>query len=613
MTDVALPAPSVLDKTSEAARARVRSRYRAEARFRAYGLIAIAITALFLVVVLSNIVMKSIPAFTQHWLVFEVKLDAAEVDPQGSRDPATLRAADYQALVRTALRAQFPDVTDRAGRRLLDNILSSGASDELRERVVATPALVGQTVRVPILMSDDADLYFKGTGTKIARTGGRGTATVTGTSGEVTIRTTGDDFSASLLGVKRAISERARAERAEAARLRQFAARALTRAKEAEAQLAAARAAADAGRIASIQAQFKSATDEAEGLNQKAKDLEDSAAALQARFDDKSGIETLTEQLPSLLVAINGGMVKAETIGQAEIKGTALLPLKSEAEARAGAWQVVVFETPEANRRVSDREIAWLENLRERGVVESRFNWAFFTSGDSREPELAGIRGALVGSALTLFVTLILCLPIGVAGAIYLEEFAPKNRLTEVIEININNLAAVPSIVFGLLGLAVFLNFFGLPRSAPLVGGLVLALLVLPTIIIASRAALKAVPPSIKEAALGVGASHQQAVFHHVLPLAMPGIMTGTIIGMAHALGETAPLLMIGMVAFIVEPAVSITDAATVLPVQIYLWSDLPEIAFQAKTAAAIVVLLGFLFVMNGAAILLRKRFERRW
>ena len=218
-----------------------------------------------------------------------------------------------------------------------------------------------------------------------------------------------------------------------------------------------------------------------------------------------------------------------------------------------------------------------------------------------------------MGSALTLLITLVLCLPIGVMAAIYLEEFAQKNRLTDLIEVNINNLAAVPSIVFGLLGLAVFLNFFGLPRSAPLVGGLVLALLVLPTIIIAARAALKAVPPSIKEAALGVGASHQQAVFHHVLPLAMPGIMTGTIIGMAHALGETAPLLMIGMVAFIVDVPSSFTQAATVLPVQVYLWSDLPELAFQYKTAAAIMVLLLFLFCMNGMAIWLRRRFERRW
>lgn len=219
----------------------------------------------------------------------------------------------------------------------------------------------------------------------------------------------------------------------------------------------------------------------------------------------------------------------------------------------------------------------------------------------------------MIGSALTLLVTLLLCVPIGVAAAIYLEEFAPKNRLTDILEVNINNLAAVPSIVFGLLGLAVFLNAFNLPRSAPLVGGLVLALLILPTIIIASRAALRAVPPSIKEAALGLGASHQQAVFHHVLPLAMPGIMTGTIIGMAHALGETAPLLMIGMVAFIVDIPQAITEAATVLPVQIFLWSDLPELAFQSRTAAAIIVLLVFLLVMNAAAVILRKMFERRW
>jgi phosphate transport system permease protein len=295
------------------------------------------------------------------------------------------------------------------------------------------------------------------------------------------------------------------------------------------------------------------------------------------------------------------------------VAGDVLLPLSSDAQAGAGTWRVITYLTPEGNRRLGDREVAWLERLAEMDLVEGGFNWRFFTAGDSREPELAGIRGALFGSALTLLVTLFICLPLGVAAAIYLEEFAVKNRVTELIEVNINNLAAVPSIVFGLLGLAVFLNFIGLPRSAPLVGGLVLALLVLPTIIIAARAALKAVPPSIKEAALGVGASHQQAVFHHVLPLAVPGVLTGTIIGMAHALGETAPLLMIGMVAFIVEVPTSVTQAGTVLPVQIYLWSDLPEIAFQAKTAAAIIVLLLFLFVMNGTAIFLRRRFERRW
>ena len=242
-----------------------------------------------------------------------------------------------------------------------------------------------------------------------------------------------------------------------------------------------------------------------------------------------------------------------------------------------------------------------------------RFNATFFSTGDSREPEQAGILGAAVGSLFTLIVTLLLSFPIGVLAAVYLEEFAPKNRWTDLVEVNINNLAAVPSIIFGLLGLAVFLNFFGLPRSAPLVGGMVLALMTLPTIIIAARAALKAVPPSIREAALGIGASKLQVMTHHVLPLAMPGILTGTIIGMAQALGETAPLLMIGMVAFIVDIPGGFTDPATVLPVQIYIWADSPERAFVAKTSAAIMVLLGFLICMNALAIWLRKRFERRW
>jgi phosphate transport system permease protein len=267
----------------------------------------------------------------------------------------------------------------------------------------------------------------------------------------------------------------------------------------------------------------------------------------------------------------------------------------------------------EANRRVKDNEIGWYDLLDGQDRVTSRFNLDFFTTADSREPEEAGIFGALKGSLLTLLVTLALSFPIGVAAAIYLEEFAPKNRLTDIIEVNINNLAAVPSIVFGLLGLAMFLNFFGLPRSAPLVGGMVLALMTLPTIIIASRSALKAVPPSIREAALGLGASPLQVVTHHVLPLAMPGILTGTIIGMAQALGETAPLLMIGMVAFIVDVPQGFTDPSTVLPVQIYLWADSPERAFTERTSAAIMVLLGFLIFMNALAVLLRKRFERRW
>ena len=268
---------------------------------------------------------------------------------------------------------------------------------------------------------------------------------------------------------------------------------------------------------------------------------------------------------------------------------------------------------PEDERRVKDHQMVWIDTLIDSGRLEKRFNVAFFTSGDSREPELAGIWGAVVGSFLTLIVTLLLSFPIGVAAAVYLEEFAPKNRFTDLVEVNINNLAAVPSIVFGLLGLAVFINFFGLPRSAPVVGGLVLTLMTLPTIIIASRAALKSVPPSIREAALGMGASKMQMISHHVLPLAMPGMLTGTIIGMAQALGESAPLLMIGMVAFIVDIPGSFTDPATVLPVQVYLWADSPERAFVERTSAAIMVLLLFLIAMNAIAVWLRKRFERRW
>ncbi len=267
---------------------------------------------------------------------------------------------------------------------------------------------------------------------------------------------------------------------------------------------------------------------------------------------------------------------------------------------------------PDTEEMLLAAQQTWLHALSKRGKLRTVLNSTFFRAGDSREPELAGIRGALMGSCLTLSVTLLCSFPLGVAAAIYLEAFAKKGRLTDWIEININNLAAVPSIVFGLLGLAVFLNWMHLPRSAPLVGGFTLALMTLPTVIIASRAAIHAVPPSIQEAAIGIGASPVQVVFHHVLPVAMPGILTGTIIGMARALGETAPLLMIGMVAFIVDVPHSVFDAATALPVQVYLWADSPERAFLEKTSGAILILLSFLILMNGAAVWLRQRFENR-
>lgn len=612
MTDAAVVRGRVLDLTSDAARAHVRRRYRAEARFRAYGIGAILFAALALVVLVGDIVIKAVPAFTIAELTLDVPVSAEAIDPSGSNDPEVIARGDFIKPIRDTLLTMFPGVADnRRQRQALYGLLSTDAALDLRQRVMADPGLIGSTVKVPVLISDDADLYYKGLVTSVEELPARGIGSPSATTGTVTLLSSANDFSDELVRVKASLADQAAVLRRERDRLRvldQTNAADLVAARE---QLTAARA-SGAGVAALEGAVTKFESDEA-SLRTSIDGLSTRIADLEGRFDTAGSAEALDATAPSVLVEINGGVIKATEIGNDRITGEVLIPLASTDGAQPGTWRTLVLDTPEANRKLSDQEIAWLQRLKENGLVSERFNALFFSSGDSREAELAGILGALVGSAYTMLVTLIICLPIGVASAIYLEEFAPKNRWTELIEVNINNLAAVPSIVFGLLGLAVFLNFFGLPRSSPLVGGLVLALLVLPTIIIASRAALKAVPPSIREAALGVGASHQQAVFHHVLPLAMPGVLTGTIIGMAHALGETAPLLLIGMIAFIVDVPQGVTQAATVLPVQIFLWSDLPEIGFQAKTSAAIIVLLLFLFLMNGIAIVLRKRFERRW
>ncbi|MDR6769428.1 phosphate ABC transporter permease PstA [Azospirillum sp. BE72] len=410
---------------SEAFARRLRARHAAERRFRLAGAAAVALAALMLVVLLGSIVAKGSTAFWEARIRLEVTLDPAEVAER-----------NYTPLLRRALHAQFPQVTDRAGKRVLNDLLSSGAPYELEAMVAKNPALVGTTLTVWVRADDEIDQLVKG-------------------------------------------------------RYRR--------------------------------------------------------------------------------------------------------------------------DLPESERGLSDAKIAAADALLASGTLAQGFNTTLFTAGDSREPEQAGIGGAVVGSLLTLLVTMALSVPVGISAAVYLEEFAPKNRWTDLIEVNINNLAAVPSIIFGLLGLAVFLGFFGMPRSAPLVGGLVMALMTLPVIIISARVALKAVPPSIREAALGIGASPLQTVLHHVLPLAMPGILTGTIIGMARALGETAPLLMIGMVAFIVDVPHGLTDSATVLPVQIYMWADSPERAFTERTSAAILILLGVLILLNGTAVILRKIFERRW
>ena len=426
--------------TQEQSRARVQAnlkkRKRSEWRFRTFGIVSVIAGISFLGFLFFTIVGNGAGAFRQTYIQLDVTFDEAVIDPDGSRDEQTLQSANYAKLILNALLAEFPEASGRKDRRVLKSLVSSGASYELRDLVLANPGFIGTTQSLWLLADDEVDMFFKGY------------------------------------------------------------------------------------------------------------------------------IDRTVEQ---------------------------------------------------GSRRFKDKQIAWLDDLVADGRVRKQFNTIFFTSGDSREPELAGIWGATKGSFLMLLVTLVLSFPLGVAAAVYLEEFAPRNRWVDLIEVNINNLAAVPSIVFGLLGLAVFINFLGLPRSAPLVGGLVLTLMTLPVIIIASRAAIKSVPPSVREAAFGIGASHMQTVAHHVLPLALPGMMTGAIIGMARALGESAPLLMIGMIAFIVEVPGTPLDPSTALPVQVYLWADSPERAFVERTSAAIMVLLLFLLVMNASAVWLRSRFERRW
>ena len=327
--------------------------------------------------------------------------------------------------------------------------------------------------------------------------------------------------------------------------------------------------------------------------------------ALRSQFPDVSG-RSERRELNRLISVGAGYQIRDAVVADPDLLGQTLtMRLPAAANVDMVVKGNIDRNIPEEQRPVSDRQIGWIDALIAAERLDTHFNTALFSNGDSREPELAGIRGALMGSFYMLVITIALSFPIGAAAAIYLEEFAPKNRWADLIEVNINNLAAVPSIVFGLLGLAVFINWLAIPRSAPLVGGLVLSLLTLPVIIIAARAAIKAVPPSIREAALGLGASRMQVVFHHVLPLAMPG--------MSRALGESAPLLMIRMVAFIVDVPAGFSDPATALPVQIYLWADSPERAFAERTSAAIIVLLGFLLLMNLAAVIMRRKVERQW
>ena len=642
MADTAQPDPAELAGLT-GDDARLRRRRWAQYRLQAYGITAIAVAGLALVTLLSTVIGQAFSAVTETYVTIDVPLPAEEFEGEDVGD------ANYNGLVKDALRETFPEVSGRSARRELYDLVSGGATFELRDMVIANPDLVGQTVPVRMLASDVTDLYLKGTYGELDARPHDGTLSILPAEDEdeVLVQSSAADFTAALEQVKALLLDRAAFLRRQA-ELQDRGVVVFSR--EAEETT-------DAEEREQLLAQAEARAAERDRLLAQADDLE-------ARATAQGGQEELDEETPSVLVEAAGGWLKLVEIDANGGRAEPVIGVTPQEGIAPGEWRLYLQEQPEDERQVSDRQIVWIEYLEDEGKVETVFNWRFFSAGDSREPELAGIWGAAVGSFWTMLVTFALAFPVGVLAAIYLEEFAPKNRITDFIEVNINNLAAVPSfvfgllglavflgffgvprssplaggmvlalmtlptiiiasraairavppsIVFGLLGLAVFLGFFGVPRSSPLAGGIVLALMTLPTIIIASRAAIRAVPPSIRDAALGLGASRLQTSFHHVLPLAMPGILTGTIIGMAQALGETAPLIMIGMVAFIVDIPTGITDSATVLPVQVFRWSDFPERAFEARTAAAICVLLLFLVLMNALAVFLRKRFERRW
>ena len=602
MTDQILPTVIQSVHTSDEARGRLRQRYRNEAIFKGLGMAAIAVSVGFLVLLLSTVVWKGVPAFVYNFA--SIPFDLSQVD---AGNPG---AADYDAAVREGLRAQYPDVTERNDRRLLSSLLSSGAPIILREQVLSRPGDIAKPGAYSVPISDFADLYLKGQISGSTWQDGGVAANLTANDGNITLTTSEPRFVTVLDTIRVRLEGEAAATRNRLAGSLRSQERMTAELGALSARLAAGPSDADRGWI---EAGIAKLTKDLGGLTTQVTDFEAAAVALEARAVSAKDGEALTAGDPSLLIYAGSTIIKVDSLTPTAATGTQVLGTEAGGSLAAGDWRLRLIDVPEANRKFSDQEIVWTDDLVSKGYVTQGFNWIFATRGASREPEMAGVLGALVGSILTVIVTIGLAFPLGVGAAVYLEEFAPRNRWTTLIEVNINNLAAVPSIVFGLLGLAVFLNFFGLERSAPYVGGMVLALMTLPIIIIASRAALRAVPPSIREAAFGIGASPLQTVTHHVLPLAMPGIMTGTILGMAHALGETAPLLMIGMVAFVVDIPTSFSDPATLLPVQIFMWADFPEPAFEQRTSAAILVLLAFLVAMNAVAVLLRKQFERRW
>jgi len=589
MTDITgMTPPSASVHTTEIATERVKARARSNARLKLYGLMAIGFAVGALVLLLWSVFERAIKTTTEHYAIVEMAI------PQDSIDPENVGATDFSGMLKAYLKETYQP-SGRRERKQVYALLSDGASDDLRSAAQEGTLELDTPVARPMLLSDDVDLYLRGEFGDLSKLKSSGALDMVQDGDEITLTASDNAFREVIGSAKAQLRDQAEALRAQAAR-QEIGITVLTERAD---LLDGEESSDNALQIASFEAKRDAFLARAEALDEKIVAGADVTLAL-------------TDEMPSYFVRAHDGILKL-TAASASVATAKPLIAPSVVETTT-AWELDVIETPEEGRaRMTDLQVAIVEDMRSKGAIEEKWNARFFSKGDSREPELAGIRGAIVGSLWTMLITFVIAFPTGVLAAIYLEEFAPKNKLTDFIEVNINNLAAVPSIVFGLLGVGVFLWLMPDLRSTPLIGGIVLALMTLPTIVIASRAALKAVPPSIRSAALGLGASRTQTVFHHVLPLAMPGILTGSIIGMAQALGETAPLLLIGMVAFITSVPEGVTDAATVLPVQVFIWANQSETMFDYRTAAAIVVLLGFLIVMNLLAIILRKRFERRW
>jgi phosphate transport system permease protein len=573
--------------TRQIVEARLKGRYNAEARFKAFGIIMVVAAIIACAILLVSIFVQSSPAMTESRLNLEIALDAAKVDPAGKRNKEDIRAqGDFNAVVVDALVKRFPNAENDGGIDSLMEMVSSIGLNPFAIHVSEHPELIGKTTKAQFALNDDVDMFLKGGFGKFEISNLANLANAPSLDGNLEFATNNEGF------------KQTRARLLEIVGVNYNKNKTILEIKK--------------QKIKSLEANPNKTPELEQEISQIQGDLaelENYVNNVGDAIKNQAGALPLADNLPSVILFAGNGAFKVNSLANDKVSATQIIA----PNAALNTGKIVLIESSADTRPLNDTMAAYGILMKSEGMIKSRPNLTLLTRSDSNDAEMAGVLSAIIGSLLTLCVTFAVAVPIGVMAAIYLEEFAPKNWLTDLIEVNINNLAAVPSIVFGLLGFSVFLHFFQMPRSAPVVGGVVLSLMSLPVVIIASRAALKAVPPSIREAALGVGASKVQAVFHHVLPLAMPGIMTGSILAMAHALGETAPLLMIGMVAFIADIPKSFTDAATVLPVEVFMWAGRPERAWDARTSAAIIVLLVFMLLMNAIAIILRRKFERRW